>query len=215
MKRSRREAAIGLACALACAVFGLTLVASAGGPALANAPEKHGSVEQEPGWYPAADPESASVRVGRRLNAPLVRKRFTGGARSLNDLGRAVCRALYYEKLDSLFVLCVRNDEFKDILWPEFPQSRPATGITAGDGWMFLEARLHGGASNALSQYGGKHWNFVRFERYDSTQVFKNFKLHKGLVLWARSDDGQLERMTWFRAAVERKGRFKVYSVKD
>jgi hypothetical protein len=126
-----------------------------------------------------------------------------------------VCRALYYEKLDSLFELCVRKDEFRDILWPEFPQSRPATGVTAGDGWMFLEARLHGGVSNALHEYGGQHWSFVRFERYDTTQVFKNFKLHKGLVLWAKNEQGQLERMTWFRAAVERKGRFKVYSVKD
>jgi len=185
-----------------------------GAPA-ASPTVKHGSVTMEPGYVPAVDPESASVRLGRRPNAPLVKKRFVGGAKSLDDLGRDICRALFYEKLDSIFVLCVRKDEFRDIMWREFPQSRPATGITDGDGWMFLEARLHGGAVNALQQYGGKHWTFVRFERYDTTAVFKNFKLYKGLVLWAKDEAGNLERMTWFRVAAERKGRFKIYSVKD
>ena len=192
--------------ALACAAF----VATPG-----RAAEKHGSVSQEPGFYPAADPESASVRIGRRVNAPIVSKRFQGGATSLDDLGRRICKAFAYSKMDSLFILCVRKDEFTDIMWREFPQSRPATGITAGDGWMFLEARLHGGVSNALSQYAGKKWTFVRFDRYDTTQVFKNFKLHKGLVMWAKDEQGALEKMTWFRVAVERKGRFKIYSVKD
>jgi hypothetical protein len=208
--RSHHASLSALAVAVVVAV---TLTFAAG--SLAAPAVKHGSVTLEPGYVPAVDPESASVRLGRRANAPLVHKGFLGGARSLDGLGRDVCRALFYERLDSLFVLCVRKDEFRDILWPEFPQSRPATGITAGDGWMFLEARLHGGASNALTQYGGKHWTFVRFERYDTTAVFKNFKLHKGLVMWAKDEAGNLERMTWFRVAAERKGRFKIYSVKD
>jgi len=203
-----------LAVATVLSLSTVTLAARADVPS-APAPEKHGSVEQEPGYYPVADPESASVRIGLRVNAPLVHKRFLGGARSLDELGRRICKGLADDKLDSLLVLCLRKDEFADILWPEFPQSRPATGITSGDGWMFLEARFHGGAVNALQEYGGKRWQFVRFERYDTTQVFKNFKLHKGLVLWAKSDDGQLERMTWMRSAVERKGRFKICSMKD
>ena len=218
---SRIALAVAVATSMALSLAAGSLAAPAAPPPIAGAAPgappavKHGSVTQEPGYVPAADPESASVRLGRRPNAPLVNQRFLGGAKSLDDLGRAVCRALFYERLDSIFVLCVRKDEFSDILWPEFPQSRPATGATAGDGWMFLEARLHGGASSALRDYGGKHWTFVRFERYDTTAVFKNFKLHKGLVMWAKDEAGNLERMTWFRVAAERKGRFKIYSVKD
>ncbi len=185
-------------------------------PLPATAPkEKHGSVEQEPGWYPAADPESSSVRIGRRLSAPRVSKLFHGGAHSLNDLGREVCRALEYDHSDSLLTLCVHEDEFRDILWREFPQSRPATGIQWGDAWMFLWGRLHGGSVAAMRDHGGHRYEFIRFERYDTTAVYKNFKLHNGLVLFARDDEGQIQRFTFLRSAVERKGAFKIYSMKD
>lgn len=177
--------------------------------------EKHGSVMQEPGYYPPVDPESSSVRIGRRLNAPYVKKDFIGGARSLEELGRRVCHALDYNLSDSLLVLCVHEDEFRDIMWREFPQSRPATGVKWQDGWMFLWGRLHGGSVSAMKEYGGHRYQFVRFDRYDSTAHFRNFKLHNGLVLIAKGEDGQMQRFTWLRSAVERKGSFKIYSMKD
>jgi len=185
-------------------------------PPAGTAAEKHGSVTMEPGYYPAADPESSSVRIGRRLNAPLVWKPFHGGAHSLTELGRRVCHALEYERAsDSLLALSIQEDEFRDILWREFPQSRPATGIQWGDAWMFLWARLHGGSVAAMHEYGGHRYEFLRFDRYDSTTAYKNFKLHNGLILYARDETGQVQRFTWFRTAVERKGLFKIYSMKD
>lgn len=178
--------------------------------------QPHGSVQQEPGWYPASDPESSSVRIGRRLHAPLVRKRLAGGARSLDELGRRVCHALAYGRSDSLLALCVREDEFRDIMWREFPQSRPATGVTWGDAWTFLGARLHGGSVSAAKDWGGHRYQFLRWERYDTTAVYRNFKLHNGLILYARNqDDGGVERFTWLRSVVERGGAFKIYSMKD
>lgn len=177
--------------------------------------QKHGSVTQEPGYYPPVDPESSSVRIGRRLNAPYVKQDFHGGARSLEELGRRVCHALDYNLSDSLLVLCVHEDEFRDIMWREFPQSRPATGVKWQDGWMFLWARLHGGSVSAMKEFGGHQYEFVRFERYDSTAHYRNFKLHNGLLLIAKDEEGQLQRFTWLRSAVERRGSFKIYSMKD
>lgn len=176
---------------------------------------RQGSVTLEPGYYPPADPESSSVRIGRRLNAPRVRKRFTGGARSLDELGRQVCHALDYNYADTLLALCVRRDEFRDIMWREFPQSRPATGIEWQDAWTFLFARLRSGSASAIRDFGGHHYEFLRFERDDSTAIYKNFKLLHGLILVARDDTGQIQRFTWLRSAVERKGAFKIYSMKD
>jgi hypothetical protein len=177
--------------------------------------ERHGSVMLEPGYYPPNDPESSSVRIGRRVNAPLVSKPLTGGARSLNELGRMVCHALDYPYADTLFSLSVREDEFRDVLWPEFPQSRPATGITWRDAWLFLYGRLHKGCGQAIRDYGGHWYQFVRFDRTDSTTHYKNFDLVNGLVLVAKDDEGHEQHFQWLRTAVERKGRYKIYSVKD
>jgi len=200
---------------LATPLAGVVIARAQGASATPAPTEKHGSVTREPGYYPPNDPESSSVRIGRRVNAPLVKTPFIGGARSLNELGRMVCHALDYEKADTLFSLAVREDEFRDILWPEFPMSRPATGITWQDGWLFLYGRNHQGSAQAIRDYGGHVYQFVRFDRYDSTMHYRNFSLHKGLILVARDDMGNIQEFRWLRAAVERKGRFKIYSMSD
>jgi len=195
------------------------LFGAAGGAQGRAAPEqaprpRAASVKDSPGYVPLVDPESTSVVIGRRLNAPLVSKRFKGGAKSLDALGRAVCRALHRGDGDSLMMLCIRDDEFRDILWREFPQSRPAVGLAWEDGWRVLVVRLNAGCSEAMREYGGHHYELLRVET-DSIAAYRNFKLYSGLTLVARDDEGRIQRMKWLRSAVERKGVFKIYSTED
>ena len=206
--RAKRWLALGALPAL----VGL-LVAGAGAapvPAKRRAP----SIQDSPGWYPIVDPESASVLLGRRTNAPLVSKPFRGGAGSLDELGRTICRHLERSQRDSLMMLCIRDDEFRDILWREFPQSRPITGLTWEDAWTSLTQRLIAGCHGAVGEYGGRPLEFVRFE-VDLIARYRNFKLHMGLRLIARDDRGQATAMRWVRSVAERKGRFKIYSTDD
>src|SRR5262245_29581553 len=153
-------------------------------------------LEDSPGWYPAVDPESMSVVIGRRTNAPLVRKPFRGGAPSLDGLGRAVCRGLNGGSGDSLIRLCITGDEFRDILWREFPQSRPATGLTWEDGWISLSQRLISGCSGAVHEHGGRGLEFVRITA-DSIARYKNFRLFSRLTLYARDTQGRVQSMRW------------------
>lgn len=176
------------------------------------------STRNTPGWYPNVDPESMSVLIGRRTNAPLVKKPFRGGLRSLDEVGRTVCRMLHHRAADSLFAICVSEDEFRDILWREFPQSRPATGLTWLDAWRVLYVRLLSGTRDATGDYGGRYYEFLRWERTDpedTLAVYKNFKLHNKLLLVAHDDEGQIVKMHWLRSVAERKGRFKIYSTRD
>jgi len=189
--------------------------AGGGTPPDSAAPRHHVSVRDSPGWKPLVDPESASVALGRRQNAPAVTLPFTGGATSMADLGRRICRALQIQKRDSLAALCVTDTEFKDILWREFPQSRPATGISWDDAWVILGARMNAGCGHAIRDYGGHWYQFVRFEEGDTVQVFRNFRMHSKLVLVAKDDMGKVQRMKWLRGVVERKGSFKIYSTED
>lgn len=172
------------------------------------------SIQDSPGWYPIVDPESMSVVLGRRTNAPVVSTPFRGGTASLDDLGRTICRLLARSDRDSLIALCIRDDEFRDILWREFPHSRPITGLTWEDGWTSLAQRLISGCSGAVGEYGGKRFEFLRFE-VDSVGRYKNFKLHMRLRLIVRDDQGQAITMRWVRSVAERKGRYKIYSTDD
>ena len=173
------------------------------------------STKDSPGWYPNVDPESASVRIGRRTSAPVVSMPFKGGLKSLDDVGRTVCRLLAHNDRDSMYAICVADSEFREIMWREFPQSRPATGLQWDDAWRVLTMRLQSGCSDAVGEFGGHYWQFLRFERSDTTAKYKNFKLHNGLVMVVKNERGETEKHGWLRSVVERKGRFKIYSVRD
>lgn len=172
-------------------------------------------IRHSPGYRPLVDPESASVRLGRRANAPRVKLPLAGGARSLDDIGRAACRAMRLGSPDTLLGLSVTEREFATILWREFPQSRPATGLTAADGWGVLQNRLIGGARQLAHDHAGRALEFVRWERRDTVAVYRNFRLHNGLTLVVRNEQGAEEKLDTIRSVVERHGRFKIYSTRD
>lgn len=190
---------------------GLTL----GGHAMAAPAGKLVSVKDSPGYVPPNDPDSLSEKLGRRPNAKLVSMPFKGGARSVDEIAKAALRALHKGSADSLMALGVTEEEFRVILWPEFPTSRPATGLTWQDGWMTLSGRLNGGSIAAARDYTGHYYELLRIERTAPTVAYKNFKLHNGITIVAKDDEGQVQRFTFIRSIAERKGRFKIYSMKD
>lgn len=210
-------------------VLALAVAAAPGAAAVRPAPITPGALDSSnvgrvsalrnlPGYRPLVDPESTAVLLGRRTNAPLVAKPFTGGARSLDDLGRTVCRLLHRREADSLNALCVTEDEFRDILWREFPQSRPATGLKWEDAWTILYARLRAGILHALRDHGDDPVEFLRFERFargDSIATYRNFRMHNALVMVVRTGSGEIEKWRWLRSVAERRGRFKISSTDD
>ena len=172
------------------------------------------SVKDSPGYRPPSDPDSVAEQLGRRPAAPIVRTPFTGGAKSLKALGEAVLGAFHAESVDSLLRLCLTPEEFRDILWPEFPQSRPATGLRWDDAWPVLHGRLNGGSLASVREFGGHHYTLLRVET-KAVVPYKNFKLHNGITIVARDDEGREVRYTAVRSVAERRGRFKIYSMFD
>jgi hypothetical protein len=199
-----------LAAAAACA---LTLLAP-GATESVTAPKRALGVQDSPGYRPPADPESASVRTGRRvvgkIDVPL-----SGGRRSLDALGQAIVGALRMSTDDSLFALCVSEGEFSKLMWPEFPQSRPATGWSAEDAWMVLYPRLRSGSRAAWLDARDHRYRFVRIERAKPIQEYTNFRLHDDIVLMVKDELDQVQRLTFVRSIVERRGVFKIYSTED
>jgi hypothetical protein len=46
-------------------------------------------------------------------------------------------------------------------------------------------------------------------------KIYRNFRIHNGLLIVASNEEGGEERVFFVRAAVERKGRFKIESTTD
>jgi hypothetical protein len=52
---------------------------------------------------------------------------------------------------ESLAEIRITKDDFTDLLWPEFPQSRPYVHIPVDEAWFFEAAKLHEGEVSAQS----------------------------------------------------------------
>jgi hypothetical protein len=184
--------------------------AGSGASPAATAP----SIRDSPGYLPLHDPDSLDEVLGRRRNAPRVKMEFEGGARSLDDLGRAICRALHSAVPDSMLALCVRSEEFRVILWPEFPQSRPATGLRWDDAWQIVWGHLNGGSVGSVREYQDHYHEFIRIEA-GPVAAYRNFRLHNKVTITAKSDEGRIETFTFVRSIAERRGRYKIFSLRD
>jgi hypothetical protein len=204
----------GVACLLALAVLAGP---AAGRPAGATDGRRHSALEGTPGYTPPSDPDSMAVIRGRRP-APAVRMKLTGGVGSLDSLATAILQSIDDRDRARLEALCVTRREFETILWPEFPQSRPITGVTAGDGWYFAVRQNLGGVSRTLSEHddgGPGGWTLVKVECHGPLEHYRNFTLHRGLTIVARDKGGNVRRFDLLRTAVERQGVFKIYALRD
>lgn len=188
---------------------------SAAAPArAASLPGAHRSpLERSPGYYPPADPESASVRLGRRKAKP-VRLLLSGGSRSIDDLAQRLLAGLEAKDENALHACRLTRSEFALICWPEFPESRPITRITADDAWELSDPTSVAGASRALSMVGGRPLSFVSVHA-TSREAYRNFVLHRGVVIEARDESGSMVSLRFAPSVVERRGRFKVLMFKD
>ncbi len=183
-------------------------------PGVAPAATPRSVLTGEPGYVAPVDPDSGAVRTGRRA-AGDVAQRFKGGSPSLDALARTILLAAAKGDRKRLSGLCLTHDEFAAILWPEFPQGRPVTGATANDGWYFLERRNLGGVSRLLGDWQGRALTLVRIERAGPAERYRNFRLHRGLTIVAREAGGREVRIDDLRTVAERKGVYKIYSMRD
>jgi hypothetical protein len=167
-----------------------------------------------PGYYPPADPESLSVVTGRR-DAPAVDLELSGGASSMENLGRALLAGLLAKDQAALDAVRVTKHEFRVICWPEFPESRRVTNITLDDAWMMAAAKNHAASSRALGNYGGRDLELVDVE-VPAPFAYRNFQRYSGVVLVARDrSNGDLLRLPFAGSVIERHGQFKVLMYRD
>jgi|GEM_PF-1613341 len=171
-------------------------------------------LESAPGYYPPADPESLSVLRGRR-DAPLVDLELSGGASSLEALGREIVARIGKRDERGLHALRVTREEFGTIIWPELPQSRPITHIPLSEVWGMGTAQSIAGASRTIGTYGGRHLTFLRAD-YGHEEPFRNFTLLRDVRILIRDPrDGTMVGLPLAPSVVERHGQYKVLIFKD
>jgi hypothetical protein len=171
-------------------------------------------VTQAKGYHPPDDPEADAVRTGRRV-AKKVDIPFTGGLSSPEALAQAILDALRAEDVQALGLIRVTEKEFSEIMYPEFPESRPICNSDAATAFFFLDRTCHSGSSLGMTTWGRQHLELLGIEYAGGRSVYTNFTLYHGVHIHALNERGQEVVLKFARTFAERNGVWKVYGYKD
>ena len=175
-------------------------------------PEYDLSVANSPGDRLPYDPEWRSMRTGKREVAVHDRLFTSGGSTSLEGLAQDYIFGLNQVDEVVLRGLQVSKSDFLDVLWPEFPQSRPALSIPGDESWFFTAAKLDEGLSKTVGQCKGRRLK-LEGARVTSVKQFTNFRVLEVEITAQDETTGESITVTGDKGGTvaERLGRYKFY----
>ena len=171
-------------------------------------------VTKSPGYVPANDPEADAVRTGRR-QAAKIDIPFTGSKSSPELLAEGILDALQARDIQGLLALGITSKEFADIMYPEFPESRPICNSDASTAFFFLDRTNHSGCNLGLSNWGGQDLQLQGIRYTVGRAPYTNFTLYRGVSIYVIRPNGEEGVIKFARTFAERNGTWKVYSYKD
>jgi len=171
--------------------------------------------EAYPDYKPGAnDPESEAAARGYRTVPVSDRTFLTGGAASMDDLVQMIAIGLDLGDGAMLDRSAVTFGDFESILWPEFPQSRPAAGVPINESWDFLRRRHMASFNRTTGEMHGKGLKVASI-KVGKVFTYTNFKLHDDMDVTLVDAQGNAIQFDMVRTVVECRGRFKLYSTRD
>ncbi len=131
---------------------------------------------------------------------------------SSEALAGAVLDALAAGDADRLAGLALDGQEFRDVVWPELPASRPERGVPVSYAW----ADLHQKSSNALrrlvARWGGQRFTLLGVAYGGETTDYRTYRVHRETRLRVRDESGRETEMAFYGSTLVRGDEYKVFS---
>ena len=133
-------------------------------------------------------------------------------ADSPEALAREVLQAIARQDLARLQQLAVTEEEFRALVWPRLPSSRPEVGLPFEYAWNDLQAKSQGHLHNTLATFGGQAFDLVDIGFAGETTDYETFRVHRKSVLDVRAGSGDARQVRLYGSVIEQGGRVKVFS---
>ena len=127
-------------------------------------------------------------------------------------LGRAVLSALATRDLERLRALSLSEAEFGEHVWPELPTSRPERNVPFDYAWGQMKQHSDASLSETVSRYGGRSLRFVQTRFTGETTQYQTFRIMRDSEVVAADESGRELILRLYGSAMEKAGRFKLYS---
>jgi len=182
--------------------------------AMRRHPRYRSSLDNNPMYQPPYDPEWRSTVTGVR-EAPPVDQELRNAHDSLGELAQSILAAVGEKDFDRLHGMSVDRDEFEEICWPSFPQSRPYAKVPVAEAWHFHNGHCTGGIQEMLRQQGGRSL-VLDTVAHGEGKDYGNFRLYNDVVIHAiDASTREKVEIPHMQAVIERNGRYKPFIYKD
>lgn len=135
---------------------------------------------------------------------------MTGG--SAEALARLVLGAVAANDLDELTALALNGQEFRDVVWPELPASRPERGVPVHYAWNDLHQKSRNALGRLIAEWGGRRLSLVRVSYDGETTAYETFRVHRETRLTVRDETGDEHELHLYGSTLVRDNEHKVFS---
>jgi hypothetical protein len=132
---------------------------------------------------------------------------------SPNAVAQAVVDGMSRKDVAELSRLAVTEDEFRDLVWPRQPGSRPERNLPWTYVWRDLAAKSRGQLLARVSEWPAQGRLTVEQVTFDGeTTDYDTYRVFRASRLTLRDATGRLITARIFGSIIEQRGRFKVFS---
>ncbi|MGH9463124.1 MAG: hypothetical protein ACRD1X_18085 [Vicinamibacteria bacterium] len=127
-------------------------------------------------------------------------------------VSRAVLSALEASDYEALRSYALNEEEFRRVVWPELPASRPGRNVPLSYAWGDLDQKSTNRLRGLVASRGGQPYELSQVGFEGETTRYETFKVHRDSILVIQSERGGVATLKLFGSMIERDGRYKLFS---
>lgn len=124
----------------------------------------------------------------------------------------AVVDALARRDTEGLQALALSEEEFRRVVWPHLPSSRPEVNLPVEYAWRTLQQNSRASLAAILSEHGGRLYGLERLARRGETSRYPTFSVQGDVDIIVRAGPGTTRRLRLFGSLIQQRGRWKIFS---
>ena len=131
---------------------------------------------------------------------------------SPEGLATAVLDALADGDADRLAALALNGQEFRDVVWPELPASRPERGVPVWYAWGDLRQKSSNALRRLVARRGGRRFTLLEVGYDGETTDYGTFRVHRETRLRVLDETGREMEVHFYGSTLVRGDEHKVFS---
>ena len=131
---------------------------------------------------------------------------------SPEQVAEAVLDALAEEDGEMLLALALSEIEFRTVVWPELPSSRPERGLPFEYAWGDLHQKSTNELRRLLARAAGRRYDLLGMTFEGASTAYDTFTVHRDSRLRVRDREGAERDVRLFGSVLQRGGKYKLFS---